>query len=61
MITALNPKYYIYFVDNYNMKGLMEFKEKKEMNLWLLVHGKNCEYMKIMSGFTLDERRSKDD
>lgn len=59
MIRELKPKYYVYYVDDYKLKGLMEFPEKKDMNLWLLVHGKNCSYLKIMSGFTLEERRNK--
>ena len=59
MIKGLNPKYYVYYVDHSKMKGLIEFKEKREMNLWLLMHGKNCKYVKIISGFTLDERRNK--
>jgi len=59
MITALNPKYYIYYVDNWKMKGLMEFKTKGEMNLWIRMHATDCKYLKVMSGFTLEERRSK--
>lgn len=59
MIKALNPKYFIYFVDNWKMKGLMEFNTKGEMNLWIRMHGKDCSYMRVLSGFTLEERRKK--
>ena len=43
------------------MKGLLEFKSKGEMNLWISMHGKHCKYMKVMSGFTLEERRNEND
>jgi hypothetical protein len=59
MIRSLNPRYYVYFVDSWNQKGLMEFPEKREMNLWILTHGNNCSYLKIISGFQLEERRKK--
>ena len=61
MIKALHPRYYVYFVDTWNMKGLMEFKTKGEMNLWIQINGKNCSYMKVISGFTLEERRQDED
>lgn len=59
MIAPMHPKFYIYYKDNWKMKGLMEFTDKKEMNLWLLLHGNQCSYIKVMSGFTLEERRNK--
>lgn len=59
MIKSLNPKYFIYYKDNWKMKGLMQFETKKDMNLWLLLHGNNCEYIHVLSGFTLEERRIK--
>ena len=55
----LEPHYYVYFVDGNKMKGLMKFKEKREMNSWIAVHGKDCKYLHVISGFTLEERKQK--
>jgi hypothetical protein len=57
MIKEFKPKYYVYYVDDWNQKGLMEFTTKGEMNLWIKLHGEKCSYLKSISGFTLDKRK----
>jgi len=56
---GLDPKYYIYFKDKKGVCGFLVFKSKEQMNLYLLMHGSKYEYMHIISGFTLEERRNK--
>lgn len=59
MIRPLQPKYFIYFVELNNDKGLMIFDDKPEMNLWLAVNGDKHKYLHVVSGFTLEERKKK--
>ena len=60
MIRAMRdmvPSYYVYYVDDNKMKGLMVFKDKSDMNQWIAVQGANCKYLHVISGFTLEERK----